>query len=793
MPIKPRDLGKYKRPGIFIEEIDASVIELPVQDVLVNLVPGFSKKGPFNAPIYVTNPTDFSSIFGGDDRRLENKGSYFHKTVKQMLKSGPVWALSLLDTDPNRDKLEWQTISVSAQYENSVVNSTAYEQFFNRQDFWERDTDAFLNIVKGDNNGAQDDNRLFHITNMGDKDITVFMFKSDISGFDITTEDWYGGRDKVPLYMDYREWISDYLVSIVVVAGDWTDYRTLSNDTTFSKHFNKNGLIKDKVISFVNERTVTVLASYDVSLIPYFKDLNDRDMYIKNVINNNTDRTGLFCTYNEDALLEADFKLGNLDVIGDILVGQDVTSINFMSYNTILKETLTYSNKYLDSANNVFSNTATELNNLTVSGGTRTGSYTNGHTYGIYVDSVSGSTGTTTTSVAFDITTILNPYYVLNGSTYEPSFDTVTLSSVTQTSTFSSRIDVLYLTNDDTKISVLYGAEGTSNLSLPNSVAPNYTYSLNSTIILGYVSHVKSGGTYTAFYTPVTVGLIDQKDSLGDVTRGYVPIDAFEFTSVTGNYIDNYLQMEYLGTSGMTGIYNDYNYLRSNHLFNEMDTYVTTDKTVLIKDGEPFEKTTSSTSVIIDDTSITGLTYEVDSGLNYTVDDVVTVRVTGTVSGYTGTVVSYIGTGLIISGTSLDNITLPFTDDSWSIQLVTEGNSSFTFSDKTPITGRAVVNSTATSNALIRFYVETPTDYISGIDSSILLYYLDDEFVMKDGGTSRLQTVYQEVTKVPQVSLGGTLRNVGVIGRYSTLYLNYYNGIINNLDYFWVNNNSVII
>ena len=41
--------------------------------------------------------------------------------------------------------------------------------------------------------------------------------------------------------------------------------------------------------------------------VDYFKDLNDRDMYIKNVINNNTDKTGLFCTYNEDALLEADF------------------------------------------------------------------------------------------------------------------------------------------------------------------------------------------------------------------------------------------------------------------------------------------------------------------------------------------------------------------------------------------------------------------------------------------------------------------------------------------------------
>lgn len=875
MPIKDRDLGKYKRPGIFIEEIDASVIELPVQDVLVNMVPGFSKKGPFNAPIYVTNPNDFEAIFGEDDRRLENKGSYFHKTVRQMLKSGPVWALNLLSTDPNRDKLEWQSISVSAQYENSSVMSTAYELFFNRQDFWERDTDAFLNIVKNNNGGVQDDNRLFHITNMGDKDITVFMFKSDITGFDITAEDWYGGRDKVPTYIDYREWMSDYIVSVVVIAGDWTDYRTLANDTTFSTYFNKNGLIKGQVSNFVNERTVTVLASYDVSLIPYFKDLNDRDMYIKNVINNNTDKTGLFCTYNEDALLEADFKLGNLDIMGDVLVGQDFTSINFMSYNATLKESLVYSNKYLDSANNVFTNIATPLNNLTVSGGTRTGAYTNGHTYGIYIDSVNGTTGSTTTTFDFDITTTSYPYYVLNGSVYEPSFGTATLSSVTQTTIYASRVDVLYLTSDNTQISVLYGSEGTSNLSLPTATAPNYTYSLNSTIILGSVSHIKSGNTYTAVYTPVTVGSTSTVDQYGSMTMGYVPIDSFEFTSVTGTYIDNYLQMEFLGTSGMTGVYNDYNYLRMNHLFNEMDTYVTTDKTVLIKDGEPFEKTSSADTVVINGVTITGLTYTVDSGLDYVPGDIVTVRVSGTTSGVTGAVTSYSSTILILSATTLTDIStisedgtsaLPYLGDTgstfdvtglptdlglysgstvtvvnedslgfsgtintyatgeinvnidsfvggaasgltggtwtvtstqpyqsaslWTIQLESEGNVSFATSDKTPITGRAVVDSTSTTNALVRLYVEVPSDYISGTDTAFLIYYNDDEFVLQDDNTARLKTVYQEVTQIPTVTLDGDTYNVGVVGKYSTFYQNYYNGIINNLDYFWTSNDS---
>ncbi len=701
MPIKNRDLGKYKKPGIFIEEIDASVIELPIQDVLVNLVPGFSKKGPFNAPIYITNPTDFQSIFGAEDKRLENKGSYFHKTVQQMLKSGPVWALNLLNTDVNRDKLEWQTISVSAQYENSGVMSSAYELFFNRQDFWERDTDAFSNIVKNNNNGVQDDKRLFHITNMSDKDITVFMFKSSIVGFDVTAESWYGDRTKVPLYMDYRELISDYMVSIVVLAGDWTDYRTLSNDTTFTKHFNKNGLIKGQVSSFLNERTVSTLASYDVSLIPYFKDLNGRDMYIKNVINNNTDKTGLFCTYNEEVLLEADFKLGNLDILGDVLVGEDKESINFMSYSETLKEALTYQQKYLDSANNVFANTATPLNILTVTGNTRSGAFANGHTYGIYVDDVNGITGTTTT-IDFDITTMPNPYYILGGSVYNPEFTEASLTAVTQSTQYAAKIDVLYLTSDYTSISVLNGVTSTSNLSMTTATAPNYTYSLNSTTILGYATHSKSGGTYTVVYTPVTVGTTGATDQYGNITRGFIPVDNFTFNSVTGTNIDNYLEIEFLGTANMRGVYNDYDYLRSNQLFVEMDIKMTTDETVLIKNAPNFE-----------------------------------------------------------------------------------------LSDKTPITGRAVVDSTASSNALVRLNVDVPSDYISG--SSILIYYVDDEFVMQDDSTARLKTVYQEVTQVPQVTLEGELRNVGIVGKYSTFYQNYYNGIINSLDYFWRSNDSTSV
>jgi len=688
MPITDKDFGKYKRPGIFIEEIDSSIITLPVQDVLINLVPGFSKKGPFNAPILVSNPTDFTAIFGDDDRRLENKGSFFHKTVKQMLKNGPVWALNLLATNPNRDKVDWQSISVSAQYQNGDVKRSAYESFYNRQDFWERDSDSFLNVVKANNYGVVDNERLFHITNMGDKDITVFMFKSSITGFDVTAEEWYGDRTKVPSYIDYREWVSDYIVEVIVVAGDWSDYRTLSNDTTFSKYFNKNGLIKTQVNSFLNERTVTILAKYDCSLIPYFKDINGRDMYIKSIINANTDKTGLFCTYNEDSLLEADFKLGNLDIIGDTIVGgfgsstkQDISQIKFMSYETILKEELTYTQKYLDSSNNVLTNNLNSYNidYLTTGVDDRTGVFTNGNIFDMYA--ITGTTGLTACTV--DIVSGLKPYYVING-VLTSGFTSYTASLSSVTYDVGSRYDVLYLTNDNA-VNTLYG---TAKNTYTGAIKPDYSLSLDSTIILGYVYHQKTGGTYNITYYPV---------SLNNTT--YVPLGgtAGYETVVTddNDSLGTYMKIEFNGTSGKTGVYDDYNYLRSINEFYRVYDRI------------------SSQSALIKYSGLTSITF---------------------------------GDG-----------------------------------DKVPVISVMPVDATSTTNASIKIYCETPNACYTG--NTFLLYYTDNEFLIHDNAinTNALKTRYDVL---------GNSTKVGIVATYSALYQDYYNGIINNLDYFYVNNSS---
>jgi hypothetical protein len=63
-------IGKYKRPGIFIEEFDQSIITSPIVDGIINMVIGVSKKGPVNTPILLKTLGDLEAIFGQLDRGL---------------------------------------------------------------------------------------------------------------------------------------------------------------------------------------------------------------------------------------------------------------------------------------------------------------------------------------------------------------------------------------------------------------------------------------------------------------------------------------------------------------------------------------------------------------------------------------------------------------------------------------------------------------------------------------------------------------------------------------------------
>ena len=766
MPISNKDLGKYKRPGIFIEEIDLSFIERPIQEVLINLVPGFSKKGPFNKPVRVNSPVEFEDIFGPVDKNLENKGSYFHRFVEDMLNVGPVWALNLLKTDPTRDTLEWESISVAAQYDNGPKNESPFERFFNRQDFWERDVESFMDIVDGeyaDNPLTQPDpaDNLFSVTNMGDKKITIFTFKSTITGFDVSAEQWYGGVDKVPLFINPKDYISDYMISVLSVIGDYTDYTTLSADSYWGTYFNANGLIKSKVQDFVNDRLVNINAYYDVSLIPNFRDITGRDMYVKNVINASTEQTGIFCYYNEEYLLNSDFYKGNIDTIGQTLIVTEdalngVTakkSINFMSYNTNISENTTYTEKGLDYPLNTFGNYSNDMSVAFTASG-RTGIYTNWYTnisptastamYASVVTAVATSAVTLTASVAtVDDTIYFNksfgvidstlPYYVLT-------------------------VDGLTITISKTKGGpILTGLSSGTNIfvySLKQEFADsigNLTYNLNT----GYTL-----ADSTLFMSPFVINNSATTYSRYDVV--YLSSDSSTIHTVKGNQVS--------GSSPS----------KPNFLLNNANSiilgYVKIVYTLETSTTPTFTKTWYS--VTVDETEYLPLA--------------VTTDITA-VSGATSAGIKYldlyfVGTSGSTDYTDYQKLRKSKIFTEIYTNLLTGKSVIINYSDGTkyPVTA-TVFEATTTSDAHIVIYFDAlaatnPFDYYNS--GSFLLYYIDFELDITPGTMS-----LSSIVTTNQV-IGGLPSDTGIVAKYSTLYLDYYNGIINNGDYIYTNNDT---
>ena len=343
-------IGKYKRPGIFIEEFDNSIITTPIVEGITNMIIGVSKKGPVNTPIRLTTVNDLESIFGALDRGLERKGSFFHRTISKMLESSPVFAINLLSTDDTLDVIEYKSLSSSSGYNNDIEREGPYRRFFDTTAFWKRDTESFINLTKTNTGYAE---RAFSLTNLSDKYVTAFVFKSQVAGFDRTLIDSYGSIDRIPPYLNPYDYASDYLVDVVIVGGDWSDYKALAIDSKWSAYFSASGLVKGQIRNFANDRNVTLLAYYEgLSLIPYFRNSNGTNIFIETTINRDTDKTGIFCAFNSD-LVETDYYNGILDLVGQTIAGVNEAEIEFLSYKETIAESIEITAVPLDLPGNV--------------------------------------------------------------------------------------------------------------------------------------------------------------------------------------------------------------------------------------------------------------------------------------------------------------------------------------------------------------------------------------------------------------------------------------------------------
>ena len=411
------ELSNLKSAGTYRFERDLSTISNETTAYSnLRLVVGFSKVGPFNTPMLVTNTAQFVKLYGPIDRSLEKRGSYFHRSCLVALSAGPILCLNLLNLDPDIDQVPQKSFSVNTKYFNKPLVTLPLISLYDTDKFWFASEQSYLDSIDKylNKNSAQellDDNEryngdytnnILHFTNVGKKPVSILVKKASsysTTGYECTLNDWYG-KENVPEYLNGTSYVSDYMVEVYVIGGDFgpatlksngiptsTDldddgdneiiyrydidnkdgknpYARFTSDIIYQSYFDEEGFIRKdratdttdtKLARFLNLSSVNLLGKYTGSLIPNFVTKLGQNIWIQKLVNDDTSVNGVLCAENIENLENITEVNGiineNIDIIGHNIPSmlknaprnsqEQETELDFLSYKTSFKSTIT--------------------------------------------------------------------------------------------------------------------------------------------------------------------------------------------------------------------------------------------------------------------------------------------------------------------------------------------------------------------------------------------------------------------------------------------------------------------
>lgn len=320
------NLNNYKSSGVYTVEIDQSEnVALPLTSG--RLVVGSSRVGPFNTIVLINDLRTLRAVYGEIDPKLEKAGGYFHRSIEVALREGPVFALNVMpldqeeDSSLNLDQAYFTTFNTESSANNDNENpvKNPISDFFNKRRLWFADAeelnktknvklgDDFVTNPGGFGNSSISSNKILSFVNTGKLNSTVWVRKANTTGFDITAKEWYttiaGGKDvEFPSYVHTDDFISDYMVEVINISGDWTNYLKLSNDPIYGQFFNSSGLMEEKAADFFALREIKVVSRTVGCLIPDFIDQSGNSISIDGLVNRLFPTTGLLCSLDADKL-----------------------------------------------------------------------------------------------------------------------------------------------------------------------------------------------------------------------------------------------------------------------------------------------------------------------------------------------------------------------------------------------------------------------------------------------------------------------------------------------------------
>jgi len=310
MALSPQLLN-FKSSGVYRLEFDKSQTA-NINTETLRLVVGHSKKGPYNTPVLIDSQETFNNVFGSIDKGLEKKGMFFHRSCLEALTRGPILALNLAKFTATVDVANYQSLSTNGSVDGNTSSEGTgdYSKFFDNDKFMTpSDTATLAEIANGDNN-------LLNFVNIKQDSITIIVRQAaSVKEFDLTAREWYG-EGNVPEHLNNFDKMSDFMIDVFVFKGEF-DAATMATDPIYSAYFTEQGINKNKLNEFANLRQVSLIAQYTGSILPGFKDLEGRNLYIESIINAEARRTGLFCAVDENAVLD---ETGTkIDLVGHIV------------------------------------------------------------------------------------------------------------------------------------------------------------------------------------------------------------------------------------------------------------------------------------------------------------------------------------------------------------------------------------------------------------------------------------------------------------------------------------------
>ena len=318
----PNYLAKIKSAGIYRFVFDKSQMS-PQQAETLRLVVGYSEKGPFNTPVYIDNKTDFVTIYGNINKRLERKGIFFHRLALQALSAGPILALNI---KPFKSETVIASTYNPANYisRNELGTEIPVSSIYNTNRFWTLDPDQLLEMKRV--SGDPFNNKFVTVaaTDTQNASCTIIVRPIFPSEYDLDISTWisnYLGVDNAPDWMkllaDAKENLKDYFEEVYVFRGEFTEELVTGNGplAKYFDVFEGNITLKNTVTNVFGEEVDTLdalaedsnsnfIVKYQGTVLPEFKDANDNYISIDLQFNAGYNNHKMLMKLNEKMLEE---------------------------------------------------------------------------------------------------------------------------------------------------------------------------------------------------------------------------------------------------------------------------------------------------------------------------------------------------------------------------------------------------------------------------------------------------------------------------------------------------------